>query len=86
LSVAAVTGQNAQQDGSVEVAKYVDIQPSEENTTLKALRRYRTAASAEDGNARVLVLEEAGRPSRFLIVEKWKDVPASMNRYQGSTG
>ena len=33
-------------------------------------------ARAEDGNALALVLEEAGRPSRFLVVEKWQDVPA----------
>lgn len=61
--------------GPVEVAKYVDVQPGQEKTALAALKKYRTAIAGQDGNALALVLEEAGRPSRFLVVEKWKDAP-----------
>jgi quinol monooxygenase YgiN len=77
MSFTAARAQDTQGDtGPVEVAKYVDIQPGQEKAALAALQKYRAAARAEDGNARELILEEGGRPSRFLIVEKWKDVPA----------
>jgi quinol monooxygenase YgiN len=77
MSFAAAVAQDAQQQaGPVEVAKYVEVQPGQEKTALAALKKYHAAARSQDGNARALILEEPGRSSRFLIVEKWNDVPA----------
>jgi quinol monooxygenase YgiN len=74
LSFAAAAAQEAQQPaGPVEVAKYVEVQSGQEKTALAALRKYRAATRGQDGNSTVLLLEETGRPSRFVIVERWKD-------------
>jgi quinol monooxygenase YgiN len=66
--------------GPMEVAKYVDIQPGQEKAALAALKKYAAAAGKENGNARLIVLQEERRPSRFLVVEKWKD-EASYNAH-----
>lgn len=77
LSMNFVAGhaQDAQQQTSpVEVAKYVEVQPGQEKAALAVLKKYRAAIRVEGGNVRALVLQETGRPSRFLVVEKWTDV------------
>jgi quinol monooxygenase YgiN len=60
----------------MEVVKYVDIQPGQEKAALVALRKYAAAAKKENGNARMILLQEERRPSRFAVIEKWKDEPA----------
>jgi quinol monooxygenase YgiN len=63
----------AQTSQAVYVATYVDVQLSSTNEGLVIIQQYRKASRAETGNAGVDVVQEIGRPNRFVIVEVWKD-------------
>jgi quinol monooxygenase YgiN len=77
LGLTAARAQDATPpSGPMEVAKYVDIQPGQEKAARAALKKYAAAAEKENGNGRVILLEETRRPSRFLVIEKWKDESA----------
>jgi quinol monooxygenase YgiN len=64
------------QSGAVYVATYVDVMPNASASGAALLERYRDAARKEDGDLRADVLQEIGRPNRFVVVEVWKDKAA----------
>ena len=40
------------------------------------LRQYREASRKEEGNVRLEVLQQHGRPDHFVLLETWKDQKA----------
>lgn len=55
------------------VATYVDVEPSSTNQAITLIQQYREASRAEGGNSGIDVVQEIGRPNRFVIMEVWKD-------------
>jgi quinol monooxygenase YgiN len=80
LGVAILTAALAQlaraQDGAVHVVSYVDVMPNAVGAGAAALTHYRDATRKEAGNSRLDALQEIARPSRFALVETWKDKAA----------
>jgi quinol monooxygenase YgiN len=78
LTFAAATGAASAQTPSsaVDVATYVEVVPSAVATGTALLKQYRAASRKQDGNLRFDVLQELERPSRFAIVEAWRDPAA----------
>jgi quinol monooxygenase YgiN len=63
-------------EGNVYTAIYVEVMPSSRADGVTALKRYREAARAEDGNLRCDVASRIGQPHQFVILEVWKDQKA----------
>src|SRR3989442_5730252 len=55
------------------VATYIDVQVNSTNEGMAIIKQYRDATRAEKGNSGTDFVQETGRPSRFVIVEFWKD-------------
>jgi len=55
------------------VATYIDVQLNSTNDGAALTKQYREATRAEKGNSGIDVVQEIGRPSRFVILELWKD-------------
>src|SRR5262245_35412697 len=55
------------------VITYVDFQPEFMDEAIALLRNYREFSRDADGNLETTVVQEAGRPNRFAVVEIWKD-------------
>src|SRR5579871_4908267 len=55
---------------------YFEVTPSAKTTTTNMLRHLAAASRAEAGNLRYEILEEAGRPAQYAILETWKDAKA----------
>jgi quinol monooxygenase YgiN len=62
--------------GPVYVATYVEVVTASVKDGGKLLAQYREAARKEDGNMRAEVAQESGRPTRFVVLEIWKDQAA----------
>ena len=60
-------------DAVFYVATYVDVQLSSKNLGIALTYEYREASSTERGNSNIDVVQETGRPNRFVIIEVWKD-------------
>ncbi|PYS55010.1 MAG: hypothetical protein DMG13_05890 [Acidobacteria bacterium] len=60
-------------DAAFYVATYVDVQLSSTNQGIALAYVYREASRTESGNSGVEVVQETGRPNRFVIIEVWKD-------------
>jgi quinol monooxygenase YgiN len=75
LTLTALTfGRSARAlDDAVYVATYVEVMPNSVESGSALLRRYRDASRAEDGSLRFDVLAEIARPTRFVIIEAWRD-------------
>ncbi len=78
---AALLTSPARADGdAVYVTTYVEALPfdalSAQSGAARALERYRDASRSEAGNLRFEALLELGRPSRFVILEAWRDLAA----------
>ena len=58
---------------TVYVALYVEAAPNATGQALGLLKDYSAATRKEDGNLRSRVLQERSRPSRFVVIEAWKD-------------
>ena len=54
----------------------LDVAPGADAQGAAILKQYREAARKEPGNMGVDVLQETGRPYRFVIYETWKDQAA----------
>jgi autoinducer 2-degrading protein len=52
---------------------YLDVAPSSERTAIELLRQYRDASRQGDGFVRFDLLEQIGRPGRFMLLEAWQD-------------
>jgi quinol monooxygenase YgiN len=62
--------------GPVYVATYVEVLNAAVKDGGKLLAQYREAARKEDGNLRTEVAQESGRPTRFVVLQTWKDQAA----------
>jgi len=74
--VAALLGammQPAHAQSAVYLATYVEVMPAAVQDGAGLLQRYREAGRKETGNERFAVLQESGRPNRFVILETWSD-------------
>jgi quinol monooxygenase YgiN len=63
-------------DTALYAVSYIEVIPSARATAVAALKQYRDASHQEDGYVRVELLEQAGRPGHFAIIETWKDQKA----------
>ena len=63
--------------GPVYIVTYFDVAPTAAQQSLTIARQFAEASRKEDGNAGFEVFEEIGRPSRFAILEVWRDKKAS---------
>jgi quinol monooxygenase YgiN len=63
--------------GPVYIVTYFDVAPTASAESAAIARQYAEASRKEDGNAGFEVFQEIGRPSRFAILEAWRDKKAS---------
>jgi quinol monooxygenase YgiN len=63
-------------DAVVYVVSYVEVMPSSQAEAIALLRQYREASRKDEGNMRLEVLQQHGRPDHFALVEMWKDQQA----------
>jgi quinol monooxygenase YgiN len=76
---AGIQAQNApapSADGTAYTVSYVEVMASAEKQAIDALKQYRDAGRKLDGNLRVELFDQAGRPGHFAIVEAWRDQKA----------
>jgi quinol monooxygenase YgiN len=71
------------QSSALYLVTYIEAMPDAVAPASALLKKYRDAASREDGNLRTEVLQELERPNRFAIVETWRDKPA-LDAHEGS--
>jgi quinol monooxygenase YgiN len=62
--------------GPVYVATYVEVVSAAVKDGEKLLAQYRDASRKENGNMRSEVAHEIARPTRFVVLETWKDQAA----------
>jgi quinol monooxygenase YgiN len=58
------------------VVSYIEVTPSSQDEAVALLRQYREASRKEEGNMRLEVLQQHGRPDHFVLLETWKDQQA----------
>jgi quinol monooxygenase YgiN len=86
IVAAAMWGSSAQaQSNSAHVVTYVESMPDAIAPASTLLKRYRDTSSHEDGNLRTEILQELERPSRFAIIEAWRD-KAALDAHEQSAG
>ena len=61
---------------AVYVVAYIEVMSLSKDEAAAVLRRYREASRQEDGNVRLEVLQQRGRPDHFALVEMWQDQQA----------
>jgi quinol monooxygenase YgiN len=61
---------------AVYVVSYIEVMPPSTSEAAALLRQYREASRTDDGNMRLEVLQQSGRPDHFALVETWQDQPA----------
>jgi quinol monooxygenase YgiN len=61
------------QSSAIYVTTYVEVMVNAITPGISLLEAYRNTSRQHDGNLRVSVLQEIGRPNRFAIVEAWGD-------------
>jgi quinol monooxygenase YgiN len=59
---------------AVYVATYIDAQTVSTNEAGSLVKAYRGTTRSESGNLGTEVVQEIGRPSRWLVMETWNDV------------
>ncbi len=64
-------------NGPVYIVTYFDVAPTAAQQSAALAREFAAASRKEDGNAGFEVFEEIERPSRFAILEAWRDKKAS---------
>jgi quinol monooxygenase YgiN len=60
-------------DAAIYMVSYIEVTPSSQGETMALLRQYREASRKEEGNVRLEVLQQNGRPDHFVLLETWKD-------------
>jgi quinol monooxygenase YgiN len=63
--------------GPVYIVTYFDVAPMATQQAAALARQYVEASRKEDGNYGFEVFEETNRPTRFAILEAWRDKKAS---------
>ena len=79
LALAMVQPVHAEENvnGPVYLVTYFDVAPTASAESAAIARQYAEASRKEDGNAGFEVFQEIGRPSRFAMLEVWRDKKAS---------
>lgn len=79
LSVAAVPSSRAEEpmNAPVYVVTHFEVAPPSAAQGADIARQYAEASRKEDGNLGFEIFEEAARPSRFVMLESWRDKKAS---------
>jgi quinol monooxygenase YgiN len=72
----AANAQAAPPAGPVYIATYVEVVPASVKDGEKLLAQYRDATRKENGNMRAEVAREMARPTRFIVMQTWKDQAA----------
>ena len=72
-------------EGNIHSVIYVEVMPTSAAAALVVLKRYREAASREDGNLRSEVAQRIGEPHQFVILAVWKDRAAFEAHGKGAT-
>ena len=62
--------------GPVYIVTYFEVGAAAASQTVGFLRQFAAATRKADGNAGFLALQETARPSRFAMVEVWRDKTA----------
>ena len=60
-------------DTAVYMVSYIEVMPPSQGEAIALLRQYREASRNEEGNMRLEVLQQSGRPDHFALVEIWQD-------------
>jgi quinol monooxygenase YgiN len=63
-------------EATVYVVAYLEVIPPSTAEAAALLRQYREASRKDEGNLRLEVLQQNGRPDHFAIVELWQDEKA----------
>ena len=63
--------------GPLYIVTYFDVAPTTAAESAAIVRQYAEASRKEDGNAGFEAFQEIGRPSRFAILEVWREKKAS---------
>ncbi len=63
--------------GPAYTVVYFEVAPTEAAQTAAAARQYAEASGKEDGNLAFEMFQEIARPSRFAVVEVWRDKKAA---------
>ena len=63
-------------DPNAYAVTYVDISPTGRSAAIAAFKQYREASRKEQGLIRLDVFEQVGRPSHFVVLERWSDASA----------
>ena len=62
--------------GPIYIVTYFEVGPPAASQTVGLLRQFAAATRKADGNTSFVALQEIGRPSRFAMVEVWRDKAA----------
>jgi quinol monooxygenase YgiN len=63
--------------GPIYTVVYFEVAPTEAAQTAAAARQYAEASGKEDGSLTFEMFQEIARPSRFAVVEVWRDKKAA---------
>jgi quinol monooxygenase YgiN len=66
-------GARAQSAEPVFAVIYLDVAAGQVPQGVELIRRYRDLSLGEDANLEFTILQETGRPNRFVIMEGWRD-------------
>ena len=71
--VAQAAGKSAQENVPIVIVTHVDAMPPFTDKAVRLLREYRQDTLKDNGNKRIEVLQQVGRPNHFSIVEEWEN-------------
>ena len=71
--------------GQVYIVTYFDVAPTAAQQSAAIAREFADASRKENGNAGFEAFEEIARPSRFALLESWRDKKAS-DAHDAGTG
>ena len=83
LAAAMLPAGAVAQETIVYGATYVEVAPAATSQAIGLLKALVTAGRKEDGNLRFQMVQERQRPSRFVVIEAWKDQAAFEGHRKG---
>jgi len=76
LGFAQAAHANDSSDTTVYVVSYLEVMPPSQAEAIALLQQYREASRQEEGNGRLEVLQQHGRPDHFVLIETWQNQQA----------
>jgi quinol monooxygenase YgiN len=73
LSILALALTMMAEPNAVYVATYIDAQPVSTDKAASLVKSYRETIRAEKGNLGIDIVQETGRPARWVVFEVWND-------------